>query len=164
MRQVFLGGTTSGTTWRAELIERLVKRGVKPEQIINPHLPPGEPWTQWDQQREEDQKRDPNTIVLIYVCPLVAESRPDEHPDVTQYKSQLLGPTSMFEIGKYAYSHPERTAVVLDLAKFDEASRARKVLTGIARELSLDFHGRQPYFRSLEEAEEWLMYQLTASQ
>lgn len=158
MKRVFLGGTTTGTTWRQELIERLVARGVRPDQIFNPHLPHGVSWTPAHMRMERECKADPNTIVLILICPAITEGT---KPSTAIDKTEWLGPTSMFEVGKFAYSQPKRTAVVLQSELFRKGGRPRKVLEGLATELREDYSGRPPYFASLDKAEDWIVRQLT---
>jgi hypothetical protein len=151
MRRVFLGGTTTGTTWRLELIKRLVARGVREDQIINPHLPAGVSWTPEHMRVERKHKDDLNTIVLIVLCPAVVDD---------PSRRELLGPTSMFEVGRFAYSAPGRTAIVLQPDLFKKGGRSREVLEGLITELRKDFGGRPPYFATLEAAEDWLVKQL----
>ncbi|MGF7229253.1 MAG: hypothetical protein ACQR33_04700 [Candidatus Saccharibacteria bacterium] len=158
MRRVFLAGTTTGTTWRAELTERLIARGVQQGQIVNPHLPRGVKYTSEHMRLERECKQDPHTIVLIFICPAVVDAKP--HPVPAAYREELLGPISMFEIGKFAYSQPERTAVVLDSESFTQGNRPRSVLEGLALEISQDFDGQPPFFASLTHAEDWLVAQL----
>lgn len=159
MERVFLAGTTTGTTWRAALIARLMARGVRPEQVINPHLPRGIDYTQAHMLAEHAYKQDPYTIILIFICPAVVED-PKLDPVAAREKGEWLGPISMFEIGKFAYSQPHRTGVVLDYQSFTEGRRPRKVLEGLACELCEDYGGQQPYFPSLAEAEDWIVSQL----
>jgi len=159
MKRVFLGGTTTGTIWRQELTERLIARGVHPDQIVNPHLPPGVRWTQAHMQIERSCKDDPETIVLILIQPAVVEGTKLDAVSAAN-KAEWLGPTSMFEIGKFAYSHPGRAAIVLEFELFAEGQRPRKVLEGLARELREDYNGRPPYFASRLDAENWIVEQL----
>ena len=161
MKRVFLGGTTAGTTWRKELIERLTSRGVLPEQIVNPHLPPGVRWTPDHARLERDAKADPDTIVLIVICPAVVDDTKLDSVSAAN-QAEWLGPTSMFEIGKFAYSQPERTAIVLQYELFTEGGRPRKVLTNLATELNEDYSGKPPFFATLAEAERWIVEQLAA--
>ena len=160
MKRVFLAGTTTGTTWRQTVTEQLLTRGVAPEQIFNPHLPKGVSYTPEHMELERTVKRDSETIVLIYVCPAVMDEE-NLSPEVIRDKTERLGPISMFEIGKFAYAQPHRTAVVLDSEQFTPSKRPRKVLEGLAQELREDFHGQQPYFASLPEAISWIADQLT---
>jgi hypothetical protein len=155
MERVFLGGTTTNTTWRQDLIERLMRRGIRSEQIINPHLPKGVKYTHEHMLAERAYKNDPNTIVLIHICRAVLDSKGADEAIIAD-KEERLGPISMFEIGKYAYSQPHRTAIVLDFASFTEGGRSRRVLEGLARELYDDFSGNPPYFSSIDIAEEWV--------
>jgi hypothetical protein len=160
MKRVFLGGTTTQTTWRKELIARLIQRGVDPDQIINPHLPHGVPYTPEHMVAERTYKADQNTIVLIYLCPAVIDTSSLDAVAALD-KRERLGPISMFEVGKFAYSQPHRTAVVLDYQLFQEGGRAREVLIGLARELYEDFNGYPPYFSSPDRCEDWLVEMLT---
>jgi hypothetical protein len=150
MERVFLGGTTAGTTWRVGLIDRLQARGVRTEQIFNPHLPKGVPYTLEFMEEETRVKNDPNTIVLMHICP--ANKNPDTN--------ELLGPISMYEIGRYGWTQPHRTAIVLGHELFTK-SRSKKVLQGIAAEFSNVFGtDNPPYFSSLPAAENWIVSQL----
>jgi len=151
MKRVFLGGTTASTTWRVGLIERLVARGVSRDQIINPHLAPGVSWTPKHMEEEDRHKNDLNTIVLIVIQPAGGEDAS---------RAELLGPTSMYEIGRYAHPQPRRTAVVLQSELFTSGKRSRKVLEGLAAKLRKEFKG-PPYFASLRAAEDWIVAQLT---
>jgi hypothetical protein len=152
MKRVFLGGTTTRTKWREELIARLEARGVRSDQIINPYLPHGVPYTPAHMKAERRVKNDPSTIVLIYICPAVTT------PD----KAERLGPISMKEIGQYGWSQPHRTAVVLASDQFTAGRRPRKVLEDLANELTESFGAEgPPYFSSLSEAEDWIVAQLT---
>lgn len=161
MNRVFLGGTTTGTTWRTELIERLIARGVREDQIVNPHLPAGVHWTPEHMLLERACKDDPDTIVLMVVCPAVVED-PTLDAAFAAYKRESLGPTSMYEVGKFAYSQPGRTAIVLQYELFTDGGRPRKVLKGLATELSEDFDGQPPFFATLADAEDWIVKQLAA--
>lgn len=162
MERVILLGTTTGTTWRQELIERLVKRGVPAERIINPHLPPGVRWTPAHMQEERAAKRDPDTIVFIYVCPAVVDDTKLDSVAAAD-KAEWLGPASMKEIGQYGWSAPERTAIVLDYPLFTDGKRPRKVLVGFEAEFLEDFGpDGPPYFRTMAAAEDWLVQQLAA--
>ena len=153
MKKVFLGGTTTGTTWRVDLTKRLVARGIDEDsQIINPHLPPGVPYTAERMEEERRAKNDPHTIVLIVVRPAVTKD---------PSRAELLGPISMYEIGRFAHSQPKRTAIVLQAELFTKGGRPRKVLEGLAAELCKEFGGRPPYFASIEAAEDWIVAQLT---
>lgn len=160
MKRVFLGGTTTGTTWRQDLIERLIARGVRPDQIFNPHLPHGVHWTPDHMKAERACKDDPETIVLILICPAVVDDTKLDSVSAAN-KAEWLGPTSMFEIGKFAYSRPERTAIVLQYELFTDGKRPRKVLMGLATELREDYDGMAPYFESLADAEDWIVELLT---
>lgn len=159
MERVFLAGTTTGTTWRSEVIERLLARGVREDQIVNPHLPRGVHYTAEHMQFERECKRDPHTIVLIFVCPAVVEDAQLDAESLRR-KREMLGPISMFEIGKFAYSQPHRTAIVLDSQSFQEGARPRKVMEGLSYEVWEDFGGNPPYFPSLAAAEDWIVSQL----
>lgn len=149
MQRVFLGGTTAGTTWRQELIERLVARGVREEdQIVNPHLPKGVRYTTEHKFAERACKDDPGTIVLIHVC---------------KGSGDVIGAISMFETAKYAYGHGYRTAIVFDPSGFDKDSRSYRTLEGLRDELRSDFFGMEPYFDTLAKAEDWIVEQLVRS-
>jgi hypothetical protein len=160
MKSVILLGTTVGTTWRHELIKRLVACGVTRECIINPHLPHGVRWTSAHMEAEREVKHDPDTLVLIYVCPAaVSDTKLDAV--AARDKFEWLGPTSMKEIGQYGWSTPERTAIVLDYELFTEGRRPRKVLMGFEAELIEDFgEDGPPYFKTLAAAEGWIVQQL----
>jgi hypothetical protein len=149
MNSLILLGTTSSTTWRQGVIDRLTHEGVTPAQIRNPHLKRGESWTPKHMVIEDMYKNDPDTIVFIHVC------RADDR--------QILGATTMYEIGYYANVFPHRTAVVLDAASFDSDSRAAKVLGKISRELRGRFPKGPPLFDDLEAATLWSATQLTAA-
>lgn len=162
MKRVFLAGTTAGTTWRAELIERLLQRGVLPEQIFNPHLPKGVRWTE-HMQLEEDCQNDPETIILIFVCPaVVSQAKLDQNPGIN--KAEMLGPMSMVEIGRFGFAEPERTAVVLDSDSFTAGRRPREVLEGLKTKLRKRHADGAPQscYETLAEAEDWIVSVLTA--
>ncbi len=162
MQRVFLGGTTTGTTWRQELSERLIARGVRPDQIFNPHLPPGVRWTPRHMELERSCKDDPETIVLILICPAVVDSTKLDAVSAAS-KAEWLGPTSMYEIGKFAYSQGHRTAIVLEYQQFAEGGRPRKVLQGLTTEIREDFGGEPPFFASRLDAEDWIVKQLVGA-
>lgn len=162
MKRLFLAGTTTGTTWRAELIERLTERGVHPDQIVNPHLPRGVRYTPEHMAAERACKADPEVIVLILICPAVVDDTKLDSVAAAD-KSEWLGPISMFEIGKFAYSRTDRTAVVLEYEKFTEGKRPRKVLVGLSTELNEDFGDGPPFFTSLASAEDWIVGQLVGA-
>jgi hypothetical protein len=157
-QRVILCGTTAGTTWRTTMIEHLIRRGVRPDQIVNPHLPPGVKYTPEHQLAERQCKAHSGTLVLVYICPATI-TQAGLSPEEAAYRSELLGPTSMFEIGKFAYSQPHRTGVVFDVRLF-RRKRPLLVVEGLARELREDFGGQPPYLPSLDAAEEWIVSQL----
>lgn len=148
MRRVFLGGTTAGTTWRKELTERLIAQGVRPEQIVNPHLPPGVRYTKERMHEERACKDKPDTIVLVHIC---------------KAYENVIGTISTFEMAKYAYWYGARTAVVLDSSGFDINSRSYRTLEGLRDEMRNDLPGEQPYFDTLAKAEDWIVEQLVRS-
>lgn len=152
MKRIFLGGAATGTVWREATISRLISLGVSPDAIVNPHLPPGVHYTPGHKRWERSIKNDPDTIVLIYICRAAV---------VDQSRAELIGPISMYEIGRYAYSAPERTAVVLDYGTFSEGGRSRRNLEGIDEELRLAFNDKQPYFPTLALATEWAASELS---
>jgi hypothetical protein len=161
LKRVFLAGTTTGTTWRAELIERLVARGVHPDKIVNPHLPAGVHYTREHREAERACKHDPDTIVLVYICPAVVED-PTLDEETAAFKRELLGPISIWESCKFSYTQPHRTAVVFGISLFRPRKRPRGNLEDFARDLIEDFGGGPPYFATLAEAEDWIVTQLTA--
>ncbi|HKX72951.1 MAG TPA: hypothetical protein VJM32_02990 [Candidatus Saccharimonadales bacterium] len=161
MERVILLGTAAGTGWRAEMIGRLVARGVALEKIVNPHLPPGIRWTPAHMKEEQRVKRDPQTIIFIYVCPAVVDVTKLDSVSAAD-KAEWLGPASMKEIGQYGWGAPQRTAIVLDYESFVDGGRPRKVLLGFVDEMNEDFEGSgPPYFATQAEAEDWIVGQLT---
>jgi hypothetical protein len=159
MERVILLGTTAGTTWRRELIPRLVARGIRPDQIINPHLPRGVHYTPEHMKQERIWKDDPATLILIYICPAVLRDPPLD-AEAAREKRERLGPITMYEIGKYGASQSHRTGVVLDFDHFTAGERPRKVLEGLARELREDHSGQPPYLADLVAGEDWIVSRL----
>lgn len=162
MERVFLAGTTTGTTWREELTERLVARGVEPGQIINPQLPPGVRYTVEHMAIEHRAKADPQTIVLIVVCPAKVDDTKLDSVSAANARD-WLGPMTMYEVGKFANAYPDRTAVVLEWDAFTDGGRPRKILKGLSAELAGDFGmDCPPVFSTLQAAEDWIASRLTA--
>lgn len=146
LERVFLGGTTAGTTWRQEVIAKLLARGVTEEQIFNPHLPKGTPYTQGRKDEERRVKDDPTTLVLIHIC---------------KGRGDIIGAISTFEMGKHAYRDECRTIIVVDSSGFESGSRSQRTLEGLDKELQDDFSGQPPYAATLDEAIDWIVEQLT---
>lgn len=163
MDTVFLGGTTTGTTWRQKMTELLLDRGVTPSNIFNPHKPKGSGWTEADVRAELDCKNNKRTIILMHICPAVPDV--DKYPEGTELRetmSQMLGPLSMFEMGKHLGLTPERVVFVLDGSLFT-ARRSAKIINIIAddiRETFLQLGIEPRVYKMLEEAADWIAPQL----
>jgi len=158
VNRIYLGGTTTGTSWRQELSGRMMQRGVAAERITNPQLIEGGTYTSEHREIERNYKRDPSTIVLMYFCPAAEEAGLTAKAQLD--KSEYLSLTSVFDAAKFAYSQPHRTAVVFDYEFFTLGRGPRLALQALADELREDFGGRPPYFSSLDEAEDWSVERL----
>jgi hypothetical protein len=110
---------------------------------------------------ERAHKRDPEMLVLVVLCLAVIDDTKLDSV-AAKDKAEWLGPISMFEMAKFAYSQAHRTGVVLDTAGFTEGGRPLKVLRALRLELDEDFQGKQPYFPTLAAAEDWLVSQLAS--
>lgn len=175
MQRVILCGTTAGTNstpatdWRRTLTEKLVARGVQPEAIINPYLPSGTSYSQVHADNEEALKADPETIIVICITPGVP--KPDRMArklgvsidELTQEmfvaEAESLGPVTMLEMGEHLRADPERTAVFLDIDKFAQNGRPRKLLGMFLRKYAKPPYQRAP-FASMQLLEDWVVEQL----
>lgn len=156
-RRVLLLGTTAGTTWRKELTAELIGRGVHESQIIDTHH--SGRYDKSQRELERRAKRDSHTLALVYVCP--AAPRDDgPSPDLAAFKRELLGPITMFEMGKMAYWQPWRLGIVLDYQQFTDGKRPQKVLQAISAELHEDFGGGMPNLHNLGMAADWIVRRL----
>jgi nicotinate-nucleotide pyrophosphorylase (carboxylating) len=115
----------------------LVAAGVPQERVFNPVL---EDWNESAQQREDEVKNDPNTILFFYIGnPRSGES------DLSSY--------SMVELTMALYDHTDRVAAVFDLS--NSPAHAAVVMRKVHRDLTRRF----PYaaiFDSMEPALAWL--------
>lgn len=153
--KVILLGTTAGTTWRQTLIETLVANGVRKDQIINPHLPKGQSYGPANMAAERNAKRNPRMLIVVYVCPAVLEQGSGNH-EMDEYRKQMVGPISMFEVGKMAYAASHRTGIVLAHDLFTRGKR----LKAVADEISGDFGGEPPFFADLDSVASWVVRRL----
>lgn len=164
MKTVFLGGTTAGTTWRERLTELLLDRGVAETAIFNPHKPKGSGWGDDDVRAEQTCKNNKQTIILMHLCPAVPDiQRYPEGSDLRAMMEQMLGPTTMFEIGKYSVLAPERTVFVFDDKLFSNR-RSAKVIRIIEDDITttLTELGTRPHiYKTMEAAADWIAPQLT---
>lgn len=163
MDTVFLGGTTTGTTWRKRITELLLASGVKESCIFNPHKPRGEGWTEEDAKAERACKNNERTIILMHLCPSIPDlKRYPEGSDLRAMMEQMLGPTTMFEIGKYSILAPERTVFVFDDKLFSNR-RSAKVIRIIEDDITTTLAelGIKPHiYNTMEEASDWIAPQL----
>lgn len=160
MEHVILLGTTKSTTWRDDLIERLKARGVDDGRIINPHLPKGVPYTREDMQREDAYKEDPGTLVFIYLCPAVVTD-PSLDAEAARHEAEMLGALTMYEMGEYVHSQPQRTGALLAVNQFTEGRRPHKVVAGLADRHRRKFDGQPPYLPDWQSADDWIVSRLT---
>lgn len=158
-QRVCLAGTTTGTTWRQEVSQRLQSRGVRPDQIVSlpvfKTVPPSK-----DRRDPGVIIQDPSTILLFYVCPRVLASPPKDSK-VAKLEAELLNPVTMFKIGAFSMGKPQRTAVVFE-RNFTSNGPAHQSLDEIRRHI-VGRYGQPgpPYFETLWQAEDWIVTHLT---
>src|SRR5687767_6108231 len=131
------------------MIDRLTDRGLDAAKIHNPHLPKGVPYDMAARRAESRLIQQPDTLVVIHVCPS------PKYP----LDKQLLGANTMKEIGRYGWSRPERTGIVLDVEGFSEARRLQLDLQMLAEELAETFGDDGPLKRDFAHLDDWVMEQ-----
>lgn len=140
---VFLGGTAANNDWRTGLIERVVARGVAKECLFDPVV---KDWNAEAQAKEENAKR--NASHHLYY---IASPRQDGNP---------LSAYSMVEATIALAKHPENTVVVFDHEGMD--GHPAKAMKQTEKVLRAEFPSGN-IFGSPQEAEDWLVKELTRS-
>jgi hypothetical protein len=160
MKRVILRGTTTGTMWQQEFIGDLLRAGVRGEQIFYPHLSHGVRYTDEHKKREIAYKNDPETLIVVYICPAIIP--PGETDPIDRaIRTERIDAIAIYEAARYAYSAPQRTAVVFDYKKFTAHGPSYRILEDLTNELFDTFNGQPPYFPGLNAVKRWVISQLT---
>jgi hypothetical protein len=144
--QLFLGGTTAGTSWRPEFIRQAVRAGVPEHMLFNPHLKrkPGQEGPVYGTEarlREKAVKNDPSNLLLFYICPGVPRRERTQGlpPERIVEMAERIGLFTIYEMTKLMYLCPERVACVVDLNLFAKNGSVRDRLGLICEEIKEDF-------------------------
>lgn len=144
--QLFLGGTTAGTSWRSEFIKQAVEAGIPEHMLFNPHLKraPGQTGRLYDaeaRQREKAVKSDQRNLVMFYICPGVPkrEATRGLEPERIVQMAEQIGLFTVYEMTKLMYLYPERVAGFIDLRLFSANGSVRSRLSHICDEIIEDF-------------------------
>ena len=138
---VFLGGTAANNPWREQLTTNLIRRGISPHVLFNPVVPD---WNEEAQAREETAKADATHHVYYIADPM----QPDNP----------LSAYSMVEATMALYDQPNTAVVVFDTVGME--GHPLKAMKQCAKVLRRRFPEAN-IFTSREEAEDWLLGQLT---
>lgn len=137
----FLGGTCGNNRWRDIFTQNVAERGVPADGLFNPVVAD---WDEAAREAEEVAKR--NAKYLIFY---VADPQQDGNP---------LSGYSMVEATMALYDHGVRAVVVFDFNGL--VGHPLKAMKQAAKVLKARFPGSY-IFESREEAQDWLVRELT---
>lgn len=119
---VFLGGTVANNLWRNQVIDQLLARGIRDNQIFNPVV---EHWTTEIQEKEDRAKVDSNCLLTFVLA----------SPDSFLNDQKFTAAYSLYEATSCLYDAAERTIVYFDYQGFDK--RTEKGLKKIESDMRL---------------------------